>query len=196
MRTEIPGKSWQQALTSKHPDLTCGQRLPGQIWPRIHRPEVRQYARARTREEHVNEDVWTHQISGIRMTYTCLFKRCLISAFCPINRFCIRTTFLGKPEYLLIYWCQTRFSAANMPDQTEKIPDQTEKIPDHVGWQFLTISARTATILVFLRSGRNKYHMEDPGMSTNAGLNAYMHIQGPSITAARLGVWPCDNATI
>jgi hypothetical protein len=57
-------------------------------------------------------------------------------------------------------------------------------------------SARTATILVFLRSGRNKYHMEDPGMSTNAGLNAYMHIQGPSITAARLGVWPCDNATI
>ena len=62
----------------------------------------------------------------------------LISAFCPINRFCTRTTFLGKPEFLLIYCCQARFSAAKMPDQTAKIPDQTAEIPDHVGWQFLT----------------------------------------------------------
>ena len=62
----------------------------------------------------------------------------LISAFCPINRFFTRTTFLGKPEFLLIYCCQARFSAAKMPDQTAKIPDQTAKIPDHVGWQFLT----------------------------------------------------------
>ena len=53
----------------------------------------------------------------------------------PINRFCTRTTFLGKPEFLLIYGCQARFSAAKMPDQrpTAKIPDQTAKIPDHVG---------------------------------------------------------------
>ena len=57
----------------------------------------------------------------------------LISAFCPINRFFTRTTFLGKPEFLLIYCCQARFSAAKMPDQTAKIPDQTAKIPDHVG---------------------------------------------------------------
>ena len=62
----------------------------------------------------------------------------LISAFCPINRFLTRTTFLGKPEFLLIYCCQARFSAAKMPDQTAKIPDQKAKIPDHVGWQFLT----------------------------------------------------------
>ena len=62
----------------------------------------------------------------------------LISAFCPINRFFTRTTFLGKPEFLLIYCCQARFSAAKMPDQTAKLPDQTAKIPDHVGWQFLT----------------------------------------------------------
>ena len=55
----------------------------------------------------------------------------LNSAFCPINRFSTRTTFLGKPEFLLIYCCQARFSAA-------KMPDQTAKIPDHVGWQFLT----------------------------------------------------------
>ena len=56
------------------------------------------------------------------------------------------------------------------------MPHQTAKIPDYVGWQFLTIShngiyfqgrgfvARTATILVFLSSGKNKYHMEDPGI--------------------------------
>ena len=62
----------------------------------------------------------------------------LISAFCPINRFFTRTTFLGKPEFLLIYCCQARFLAAKMPDQTAKLPDQTAKIPDHVGWQFLT----------------------------------------------------------
>ena len=71
--------------------------------------------------------------------YTCLFKRCLISAFCSINRFCIRTTSLGRPEFLLIYWCQTRFSAA-------KMPDQTAKVPDHVLWQFLTMA-------FFFRSG-------------------------------------------
>ena len=97
----------------------------------------------------------------------------LISAFCPINRFFTRTTFLGKPEFLLIYCCQARFSAAKMPDQTAKIPDQTAKIPDHVGWQFLTtafifqerrFSARTATILLFLSNRRNKHHMEDPGI--------------------------------
>ena len=57
----------------------------------------------------------------------------LNSAFCPINRFSTRTTFLGKPEFLLIYCCQARFSAAKMPDQTAKIPDQMAKIPDHVG---------------------------------------------------------------
>ena len=52
--------------------------------------------------------------------YTCLFKTYLISAFCSINRFCIRTTFLGKPEFLLICWCQTRFSAAKMHDHFGK----------------------------------------------------------------------------
>ena len=55
----------------------------------------------------------------------------VISAFCPINMFCTRTTFLVKPEFLLLYCCQARFSAA-------KLPDQAAKIPDHVGWQFLT----------------------------------------------------------
>ena len=53
----------------------------------------------------------------------------LISTSCPINRFCTRTTFLGKPEFLLIHCCQARFSAAKMPDQTTKIPDQTRKYP-------------------------------------------------------------------
>ena len=55
----------------------------------------------------------------------------VISAFCPIDMFCTRMTFLVKPEFLLIYCCQARFSAA-------KLPDQTAKIPDHMGWQFLT----------------------------------------------------------
>ena len=67
------------------------------------------------------------------MTIPASSKVGLISAFCPINRFSTRTTFLGKPEFLLIYCCQARFSAAKMPDQTAKIPDQTAKIPDHVG---------------------------------------------------------------
>jgi hypothetical protein len=31
-------------------------------------------------------------------------------------------------------------------------------------FQELRFSARTATILMFLSSGKNKYHMEDPGM--------------------------------
>ena len=61
----------------------------------------------------------------------------LMFAFCPRNGFCKKAGFSGRPEFLLIYWCQTSVSAAKIPDQTAKIPDQTAKIPDHAGWQFL-----------------------------------------------------------
>ena len=68
-------------------------------------------------------------------THSCLFQSGLDFCLCPINRFRTRTTFLGKPsEFLLIYCCQVRFSAA-------KMSDQTAKIPDHVGWQFLTTAS-------------------------------------------------------
>ena len=119
----------------------------------------------------LNQHIWDYVYIYIYIPASS--KVGLISAFCPINRFFTRTTFLGKPEFLLIYCCQARFSAAKMPDQTAKIPDQTAKIPDHVGWQFLTtafifqerlFSARTATILLFLSNRRNKHHMEDPGI--------------------------------
>ena len=63
------------------------------------------------------------------MTIPASSKVGLISAFCPINRFSTRTTFLGKPEFLLIYCCQARFSAAKMPDQTAKIPTKRRKYP-------------------------------------------------------------------
>ena len=92
-----------------------------------------------------SNDSFLRDISSTHGDIPASSKVGLISAFCPINRFFTRTTFLGKPEFLLIYCCQARFSAAKMPDQTTKIPDQTAKIPDqkakipdHVGWQFLT----------------------------------------------------------
>ena len=85
-----------------------------------------------------SNDSFLRDISSTHGDIPASSKVGLISAFCPINRFFTRTTFLGKPEFLLIYCCQARFSAAKMPDQTAKIPDQTTKIPDHVGWQFLT----------------------------------------------------------
>jgi len=58
---------------------------------------------------------------GESALYTCLFKRCLISAFCPINRFCIRTTFLGRPEFLLMY-PNPFFSAKNARPKRRKYP--------------------------------------------------------------------------
>ena len=55
--------------------------------------------------------------------------------------FCTRTTFLGRPGFLLIYSGQAGFAG-----------DQTAKISDHVGWQFLTKASPAPP-----SKGRNQY---------------------------------------
>ena len=52
-----------------------------------------------------------------------------ISAFCPINKFCRRTTFLGKPEFLLIYIAKPVFQRRKCLTKRRKYPTKPRKYP-------------------------------------------------------------------
>ena len=93
-------------------------------------------------------------------------KGCLISVFCP------RTTLLGRPEFLLISSCQTRFAVAKMPDQTAKNTGPMRECQTTWADNFSLgngihfeerrfLSARMSWTLVFFNKGRN----ECPGRS-------------------------------